>query len=792
MDHSMQRNTNMRKHGFFSILLALALSACGGDDAFQGGPGGPGPAASPASLVVTSSTGSIPADGSLTAEINALIRDSNNVVIKNVPVTLSANSGALSVGSTATGEDGIARAALTTGGDQTPRNITVTARAGSFTSTVNIAVGGAAPSSNPVAALTMMSSASTIPSDGSQPATIVAIARDANNLLMSGVPVSFTASSGGLAVVQGVTGSNGQATATLSTAGDSTARNITVTASAGGLSSSSVVAVAPTSSTTTVSIGNGSGSSFTPNLLAVAVPSLSAGGSTSLTVSIVRQDGTLYTQPVTLNFNSPCVAANTAVIRNSGVVTSTVTTSTGQAILTYVAQGCAGLDRITATTTIGSQSLSATGDVTVAAATIGSIEFVGATPTNIALRGTGSSGRPETSTVVFRVRDSSNGPVSGATVNFALSTTVGGITLTSPSATSDSQGNVQAIVNAGTVATPVTVSATVAGTAIGTQSSQLSISTGIPTAGSFSLAVSCQNIEGLEYDGTIATVTARLADRFSNPVPDGTAVSFQAEGGSIISQCNTTTNANEGGVCSVDFRSSNPRPADGRITLLATAIGEESFIDADGNGAFTAPDTFRLLPAGLTPAHDLGEPYRDDNESAAYDVGEPFYDFYNVGAELNVRNPRDNLFNGALCNDGARCSIDPLKQRAGIGASNIIILSGSSPVVTLPGGGALVSRTITQNGSTTFDLWIRDVNGNPLPGGTTVTGAASGAGLTIIQPATSTVPCSSLPANAQAGGITRYSFTVTSATTVGTGSFVLSIRTPRNLTTTFVVNITVN
>jgi hypothetical protein len=781
---------NMRKHGILSALLVLALTACGGtEDAFQGGgPGGGGPnAATPASLTLSSSSASIPADGSLTAEISALIRDANNVVIANVPVTLSATSGALSTGATTTADNGIAAATLTTGGDSAPRNITVTARAGSFTSTVTVTV-GAAPSANTVAALTMMSSASTIPSDGSAPATVVAIARDANNLLMSGVPVSFTSSSGGLAITQGVTGANGEATATLSTAGDSTPRNITVTASAGGRTATTVVAVASTSSTTTVNIGNGSGSTFVPNALAVAVPSLSAGGSTSVTVSIVRQDGTLYTSPVTLNFNSPCVAAGTAAIQPA----ASATTTTGQATVTYVARGCAGTDTITATTTVGTQSLSANGNVTVAAATIGSISFVSATPTNIALRGTGATGRPETSTVVFRVLDSSNGPVANANVAFALSTTVGGITLTSATAISDQQGNVQAIVNAGTVATPVTVSANVVGSPnIGTQSSQLTISTGIPTAGSFSLAVSCQNIEGLDYDGTIATITARLADRFSNPAPNGTAVSFQAEGGSILPQCQTATTPSEGGVCSVDFRSSNPRPADGRITLLATAIGEESFIDGDGNGAFTAGDTFRLAPVGLVPAHDLGEPYLDTNESGTYNLGEPFYDFYNVGGELGVRNGPDTLFNGALCQDVARCPTDPLKRSAGIGASNLIILSGSNPVVTLSGGGAVVDRTIGINSSTTFTLWIRDVNGNPMPGSTTISATASGAGLQVAQPNSFAVPCSTLAANVYQNGVTGYSFTVTSGSTLGTGTFLLTVRTPRLVTTLFTVNVTV-
>ncbi len=444
---------------------------------------------------------------SVNADIQALVRDTNNVVVGGVPVTFTASSGALSTGSTNTGANGVALATLTTGGNSTPRNIVVTAHAGSFTSTVTVAVGGAS-SSAPVAALTMMTSATTIPSDGSVDATIVAIARDSNNLLMSGVPVSFLANSGGLEVTQGVTGSNGQAIAKLSTAGDGTPRTITVTANAGGLTSNVAVAVAPTSSSNTVRIGSGSGGSFVPNTLGVAVPSLSAGGSTSIVVSIVRQDGTLYTSPVTLNFNSPCVAAGTAAIQPQ----ASTTTTTGQATVTYAALGCSGPDVITATTNIGSQNLSASGTVTVAPATIGSIIFVSATPTNIALKGTGETGRPETSTVVFRVQNSSSGPVANAQVAFSLSTTVGGIVLTSPTATSDSQGNVQAIVNAGTVATPVTVSATVVGSSgIATQSTQLTISTGIPTAGSFSLAASCNNIEGLDYDGTIASITARLA-----------------------------------------------------------------------------------------------------------------------------------------------------------------------------------------------------------------------------------------------------------------------------------------
>jgi hypothetical protein len=268
-------------------------------------------------------------------------------------------------------------------------------------------------------------------------------------------------------------------------------------------------------------------------------------------------------------------------------------------------------------------------------------------------------------------------------------------------------------------------------------------------------------------------------------VPNGTAVSFQAEGGSILPQCQTTTNSNEGGVCSVDFRSSNPRPADGRISLLSTAIGEESFVDANGNGVFdTGVDTFG--------PRDLGEPWLDINENNAYDVGEPFYDFYNNGGgELGVRNGPDGNFNGVLCS-GAQCPTDPLKRSTGIGAQNLIILSGTTPVVTLTGGAAFVSRTMATSAATTFDLWIRDVNGNPMPGGTTVLATSSGAGLQVGVPSSGTVPCTTLARNVEAGGITRFQFVVTSGTTAGTGSFTLTVTTPtKKVATTFTVTITV-
>ena len=73
-------------------------------------------------------------------------------------------------------------------------------------------------------------------------------------------------------------------------------------------------------------------------------------------------------------------------------------------------------------------------------------------------------------------------------------------------------------------------------------------------------------------------VQVLAADHFNNPVPNGTAISFTTEGGAIDGSCLT-----DDGGCSVTWRSQRPRLPDGRFTILATAIGNESFLDSERN-----------------------------------------------------------------------------------------------------------------------------------------------------------------------------------------------------------------
>jgi hypothetical protein len=600
-------------------------------------------------------------------------------------------------------------------------------------------------------------SSPTILSDGSTSATITALVRDDSNNLVAGVPVTFSATSGGVAVTQSTTDTSGAALATLTTAGDPSLRSITVTATASKKTATVAVQVVSGTSSTTVQMGTPAGTNFKASVIGLSSTSLSAGGSASLTVALQQSDGSLYTQPVTISFSSTCVANGLAKITSTSSTTAgQAITSTGVATATYVASGCSGSDPITASATVGVEALSAAGTVTVAPASIGSIVYKSATYTIISLKGSGTASAPETSTVVFQVLDQTGGPRAGASVTFALDTAVGGVSLsTLGPLTSDANGNVQTTVQAGTVATPVRVTATVASTTpvISTESNQLSVSTGVPTQNAFSLAVSCSNVEALNIDGVQVQVTARLADRFSNPVADGTAVQFNSEGGHIQAQCTTTTTATESGVCSVYWTSADPRPTiglggrAGRSTLIATAIGEESFVDANGNGEFDPGETFT----------DLGERFRDDNGNKAYDAGEYFYDFNNNG----LRDPADGIFNGVLCNDPTRC--DSSKSSTGIGINNLIIMSGSVPTNLSPAPGTLAAASIAQ-GSKTYYFNVADVNNNPMPAGTVVKATVVGTGITLAAPTSGsyTYPCTTEPVT--------YAFTVSVASTAVAGS----------------------
>lgn len=377
------------------------------------------------------------------------------------------------------------------------------------------------------------------------------------------------------------------------------------------------------------------GGDFTEGEIAANQTSLVAGESSNLSVSLVDQDGNPITDQIDVFFNSPCIIAGT-----SEVEPAVATTSSGTVNATYTARGCDGSDTVTARVNFGGNNLTATVTLSAQQAPLGSIQFDSVTESVIGIEGSGSL--PEQSVVSFLVTNNSGGPVPNQQVSFSLNTTVGGITLSNSQGTTDANGRATTTVNSGAIATTVRVTAraTRDGVTTEAQSSGLAITTGIPDFDSFSVSAEILNFEGFDYDNETVAVTLSAADRFNNPVPDGTAITFTTEGGAIPGSCVTS-----GGTCTVDWRSQDPRPADGRATILVTAIGEESFTDSTpSNGRFDSGETF----------FDLPEAFRDDDEDGVRDDSEPFVDFNSDGSY----NPASGDFTGLLCNDTSFCDSD--------------------------------------------------------------------------------------------------------------------------------------
>jgi hypothetical protein len=406
--------------------------------------------------------------------------------------------------------------------------------------------------------------------------------------------------------------------------------------------------------------------------------------------------------------------------------------------------------------------------VTVQPAVIGSLQFESATPTDIGIRGFGLT---ESSAVQFKVLDTQGNPASGQDVTFALNSTVGGISIAPDTAASDANGFVTTFVTSGTVATSVRVTASLtANPGINTQSDSLVISTGIADQDSFSLSASVANPEGWNVDNEQVDVLILAADHFNNPVPDGTAIFFTSEGGQIDSSCLTET-----GQCSVTWRSSDPRPIDGRVTILATAIGEESFADLNGNNVLDDSDTFSDRP----------EAFRDDNENGVHDVGtEEFRDFNSN----NIRDIADGEFNGALCNAANVTNVCSASRNIFVEDSLVLTMSGSTAFIDIKDGTDFATSNSVPviTAGTTVYLFVYDLNNQPMPEGTSISLSTSNGDITT---GTSfTVPSTNVPITSP-GSPLIYPIAIAADAESDSGTLTIDISTPRGTETAYFVTV---
>ncbi|MGE6380870.1 Ig-like domain-containing protein [Shewanella baltica] len=507
----------------------------------------------------------------------------------------------------------------------------------------------------------------------------------------------------------------------------------------------------------TLKLGSFNGAVFTEGKLASTLTAdangaykISAGGSFGVTASLVLEanDGTItrVQTPSSISFSSDCTSSNSATLDTP------VTTLSGNASSTFQDTSCSGnserSDQIIATTVAGNQTLTANFPFTLQRQTLASLSFESAEPAQIRIKGSGGTGSSESSLVSFKVTSANGQPAAQQKVSFTLDTVVGGLSFDNGTANAQGQTNSQGIasvrVRSGTVPTPVRVVATAVDAetkeVITSQSEQLTVNTGLPQQLGFSLSTTVFNPEAGDFDGETATITIRASDSFGNPAADGTAVNFKTEGGQISTSCLI-----KNGTCSVVWTSQAARVSDHRITILAYALGYETFFDTNGNNIFDDADVSKdingtpvtdlacLSNAGVAKKctgngmdietylssgfSDLGDAYLDINENGINDLGE---------SPLNTEGsttykPANGKFNGSQCKSTLiECTTNTYIRKA-----LVMSMSGSQAYISVMQDGVLLPsvndiKPVAVGASSEFVVFVHDSANQIMPATTSI------------------------------------------------------------------------
>lgn len=452
-----------------------------------------------------------------------------------------------------------------------------------------------------------------------------------------------------------------------------------------------------------------SASNITLTNLNLGAATLPAYGTRQVSVQ-ANIDGTAATStPVQVSFSANCgaVTPTTASTNSQGVVQ--VSYSAVNPAVTND-QGCSGSTVSIVASTTGAAPVS--GNLSIDQAPATNLLFVDATPTRIFLTG---SGGPTQSVVRFRLVNASNAALQGQNVLLELKDLAGGIPkssfgtvgnigpITQPT---NSNGEVSVPVFSGTVPTNVSVKASlVSNVNVSTTSAVLAIASGRAVQSRVSLAVDELSIEGAGRDGVSTQITMSLADRQGNPVPDGTAINFVTEGGVMIPPVCVTGAVPGDSQCSVTIRSQNPRPANGLVSILAYAAGEEDFVDLNFDNVYTVGEAFA----------DLGNAFRQDAALVGNTTG-PYVDGYFSVPRAGAASCSGGFLGRPNSCDGVWGAVDVRQQAVVVFATSRAIITASSMVATTP----IPSTSPATNGLSEVTVVISDENGNSMPTGTKV------------------------------------------------------------------------
>ncbi len=421
---------------------------------------------------------------------------------------------------------------------------------------------------------------------------------------------------------------------------------------------------------------------------------------------LAQRGSTSVTAYVTNSLGEPAEGYEVTFLASAGTITETVSSVAGQATATYFAGTAGGRISIKAGTfafiasdgTLNSSGAQDELIITVASGPAAAFEIVSIAPQRLGLKGSGSN---EVATLTFRLTDSAGNPVAdGQTIDFSLDAPTGGAEFLSSSSTPTIDGEAFVLLASGSVAGVATVTASTE-TTTGTIATEARVTMGYskPDQKHIGIAAETLNVPGLVTFGLENKITAYIADRFSNPVPAGTPVYFASECGIMALEdidgiaTNLTSNFGIASATSI-----TAAPASDLCRMLIWTEGEEAFTDSNGNGMYDTGE----------PHEGIGEPYIDANDNSNFDSEELYFDLDGNGQYTAANTTWDN---------------DTF-----VWTSQNVLWSGNTaaPVITPS------SFELKEEESVSFTYTVSDVNGNPLPGGTSISASSDCNATTLI------------------------------------------------------------
>jgi len=386
-----------------SIMTALLAGCLSTDNSFVADSGATGAASSVASVLLLVSSPQLGSSGADTVTVTAIVKDSSNLVVDQVPVVFTADSGSLTVTQGTTDSSGQAIATLSPSGDFTNRTITVTASAGSVTQSTTVDVTGTALAISGENSVTINDSV-----------TLTITLTDSDNKAIANKTVTVSSSLGNtLSASTLTTNSAGQVQVTVTA---DNAGSDTISASAQGATVSHTLTISAdqfqiTSPAVDADIDLATCSQIQLSWQSGGVPN------SGQTVNFSATRGTIYA-------NSACTTTgSTALTDASGVATAYIKSSNAgpSALTAYVTSGPSTSKNINFVATTAASI-----DLQVDNATIGPND--------------GSQTTQQQATITTTVRDPNNNLVKGKVIRFSITQDNSGGSLTTATATTDALG----------------------------------------------------------------------------------------------------------------------------------------------------------------------------------------------------------------------------------------------------------------------------------------------------------------------------------------------------------------